>query len=113
MTQSPIAAFTAIGQYVTHPYICATITAGHPISLKAINMKHLGVREMRASYDVLQETLAQEGEVILTHHGKPFARVLPYAAPTTQMPDLKAFRARQKRQTVPTAVVIRQDRDAR
>lgn len=76
-------------------------------------MKHLGIREMRASYDVLQQTLAQEGEVILTHHGKPFARVLPYTAPTTQMPDLKAFRARQKQQTVPTAVVIRQDRDAR
>ena len=29
-------------------------------------MKELGVRELRASYDVLRETLAQEGEVILT-----------------------------------------------
>jgi antitoxin (DNA-binding transcriptional repressor) of toxin-antitoxin stability system len=76
-------------------------------------MKHLGIREMRASYDVLQETLAQEGEVILTHHGKPFARVLPYAAPEARMPDLKSFRARQTRQSVPTAVIIRQDRDAR
>ena len=76
-------------------------------------MKRLGIREMRASYEVLQEALAQEGEVILTRHGKPFARVLPYTAPATQMPDLKAFRARQKRQTVPSAVVIRQDRDAR
>ena len=76
-------------------------------------MKHLGVRELRASYDVLRETLAQEGEVILTHHGKPFARVLPYAPAATQMPDLKVFRARQKLQAVPTAEVIRQDRDAR
>jgi antitoxin (DNA-binding transcriptional repressor) of toxin-antitoxin stability system len=76
-------------------------------------MKHLGVRELRASYDVLQETLAREGEVLLTHHGKPFARVLPYAAPATRMPDLKAFRSKQKRQSVPTAEVIRQDRDAR
>lgn len=75
-------------------------------------MKHLGVREMRASYEVLQETLALEGEVILTHHGRPFARVLPYAAPKSQMPSLKTFRARQKRQTVPTATLIRQDRDA-
>ena len=76
-------------------------------------MKHLGVRDLRANCDVLQETLAQEGEVILTHHGKPFARVLPYTAPATAMPDLKAFRARQKQQVVPTAVAIRQDRDAR
>ncbi|MEP7083565.1 MAG: prevent-host-death protein [Betaproteobacteria bacterium] len=76
-------------------------------------MKHLGVREMRVSYDVLQETLAQEGEVILTHHGKPFARVLPYTASRPQMPSLKEFRSRQKRQATPTAVVIREDRDSR
>ena len=76
-------------------------------------MKHLGVREMRASYEVLQKTLAEEGEVILTHHGKPFARVLPYSTPPKQMPDLSAFRAKQKRQLVPTSVIIRQDRDER
>ena len=76
-------------------------------------MKQLGVRELRASYDVLQETLAREGEVLLTHHGKPFARVLPYAPPAAQMPDLRAFRAKQKPQAVPTAALIRQDRDER
>ena len=76
-------------------------------------MKHLGVREMRASYDVLRQTLEVEGEVILTHHGKPFARVLPYAEPRKQMPDLRVFRALQKRQTVPSSVTIRQDRDER
>ncbi|MFM9912827.1 MAG: type II toxin-antitoxin system Phd/YefM family antitoxin [Methylophilaceae bacterium] len=44
-------------------------------------MKTLGVRQIRASYDVLVNTLATEGEVVLTHHGKPFARVLPFEAP--------------------------------
>lgn len=76
-------------------------------------MKHLGVREMRVSYDVLKETLATEGEVILTHHGKPFARVLPYAEPRSQMPSLKDFRSRQSPQSIPTAVLIRADRDSR
>ena len=38
-------------------------------------MKELTVREMRQSYIVLKEALETEGEVILTHHGKPFARV--------------------------------------
>ena len=76
-------------------------------------MKELGVRELRASYDVLRETLAQEGEVILTHHGKPFARVLPYVDPKATMPDLRAFRLRQKRQEIPSSVYIRQDRDER
>ena len=76
-------------------------------------MKQLGVREMRASYDVLRETLEKEGEVILTHHGKPFARVTPYTEPTARMPDLRAFRAKQKVQAIPSSVLIRQDRDER
>jgi antitoxin (DNA-binding transcriptional repressor) of toxin-antitoxin stability system len=76
-------------------------------------MKHLGVREMRASYDVLRETLEREGEVILTHHGKPFARVLPYVPTSARMPDHRAFRARQKYQEIPSSVLIRQDRDER
>ena len=74
-------------------------------------MKFIGVREMRAGYDVLQETLAREGEVILTRHGKPFARVLPYGEAARRMPSLKAFRARQKRQAIPSSAVIRQERD--
>jgi prevent-host-death family protein len=74
-------------------------------------MKYLGVREMRAGYDMLQETLAREGEVILTRHGKPFARVLPYSESPGKMPSLKQFRARQKQQKVPSSVRIREERD--
>jgi len=40
-------------------------------------MRTLGIREVRQRYQILKETLDAEGEVILTHHGKPFARVLP------------------------------------
>ena len=40
-------------------------------------MRTLGIREVRQRYEILKETLDAEGEVILTHHGKPFARVLP------------------------------------
>ena len=75
-------------------------------------MKTLGVREMRAGYDVLHKALEQEGEVLLTHHGKPFARVLPYA-PKSKMPSLKAFRAKQIIQATPSEVLIREDRDSR
>jgi antitoxin (DNA-binding transcriptional repressor) of toxin-antitoxin stability system len=76
-------------------------------------MKFLGVREMRAGYDVLQETLARAGEVILTRHGKPFARVLPYSEAARKMPSLKQFRSGQKRQKVPSSVGIREERDGR
>ena len=78
-------------------------------------MKTLGIREMRASYEVLNKALEQEGEVLLTHHGKPFARVLPLAADAAprRLPSLKAFRARQKLQSIPSETLIREDRDGR
>lgn len=82
-------------------------------------MKTLGVREVRQRYEVLKETLEKEGEVILTHHGKPFARVLPLTTMTQQQmraaraKELAEFRASQPMQTVPSEVLIREDRDAR
>lgn len=51
-------------------------------------MKTLGMREIRASSGVLAEALLETGEVILTNHGKPFARVLPYEAPA-ELPKRK------------------------
>ncbi|HQR50841.1 MAG TPA: hypothetical protein PKW44_04305 [Methylophilaceae bacterium] len=80
-------------------------------------MKTLGVRQIRASYDVLVETLAAEGEVVLTHHGKPFARVLPFeeaaVATRPKARSMAAFRDTMPFQEVPSEVLIREDRDAR
>jgi antitoxin (DNA-binding transcriptional repressor) of toxin-antitoxin stability system len=78
-------------------------------------MKTLGVREMRASYGALETALKEEGEVILTHHGKPFARVLPIEAPVPprKMPSLAEHRAKIPFQTISSEVLIREDRDAR
>ena len=80
-------------------------------------MKTLGVREIRASYGVLVATLAAEGEVVLTHHGKPFARVLPFEELTsTARPkarSMKWLRDQMPMQTVGSEVLIREDRDAR
>ena len=42
-------------------------------------MSELSVREMRAGYHVITEALERDGEVVLTHHGKPFAKVVPIA----------------------------------
>jgi prevent-host-death family protein len=36
------------------------------------------MRALRQRYEVLKETLETEGQVILTHHGKPFARIVPH-----------------------------------
>lgn len=57
-------------------------------------MSELSVREMRAGYHVISEALERDGEVILTHHGKPFARVVPIASPADA--DTAAAERRRK-----------------
>ena len=42
-------------------------------------MRELSVREMRAGYGAISEALEADGEVVLTHHGKPFARLVPFS----------------------------------
>ena len=80
-------------------------------------MKTLGIREIRASSNVLVEALLEEGEVILTNHGKPFARVLPFEAPIEapirQPMSMKWLRDQMTPLTIGSEVGIREDRDAR
>jgi antitoxin (DNA-binding transcriptional repressor) of toxin-antitoxin stability system len=67
-------------------------------------MRELSVREMRAGYGAISEALATDGELILTHHGKPFAKVVPLT-PGVDVPDAaaeqreraRAWAARQRR----------------
>lgn len=80
-------------------------------------MKTLGMREIRASSTVLIEALSESGEVVLTNHGKPFARVLPFEAPTeTSLRaaiSMKWLRDRMPVVDRGSEVGIREDRDAR
>ena len=78
-------------------------------------MKNLNIREIRHELAHLDELLAREGEVILTRHGKPMARVLPIEqeSGTLRLPSLKWLRDKMPRQTVGSEVMIREDRDAR
>lgn len=75
-------------------------------------MKKLTVRQMRQSYSVLRETLAAEGEIVLTHHGKPFARITPVDSPRTYRSHAK-LRASMPMQQEGSAALIRADRDER
>ncbi len=80
-------------------------------------MKTLGVREIRASYGVLVATLAAEGEVVLTHHGKPFARVLPFESAETP-PKRKPISMKWLHDQMPmleegTDIYIQEERNAR
>ena len=78
-------------------------------------MRNLNIREIRQELSHLDELLATEGEVIVTRHGKPIARVLPMetAAPARRLPSLKWLRDQMPFQEIPSEVLIREDRDAR
>ena len=76
-------------------------------------MQTLGIREIRQRYEILKETLEAEGEVILTHHGKPFARVLPLepVKPRPKWTSHAELRAAMPFQTVGSEVLIAEERE--
>ncbi len=76
-------------------------------------MQTLGIREIRQRYEILKETLEAEGEVILTHHGKPFARVLPLepVKPRPKWTSHAELRASMPLQTVGSEVLLAEERE--
>jgi antitoxin (DNA-binding transcriptional repressor) of toxin-antitoxin stability system len=59
-------------------------------------MREFSVREMRAGYGAIAAALESDGEVVLTHHGKPFAKVTAFTGEPT--PDeVEAERRRRSR----------------
>jgi prevent-host-death family protein len=75
-------------------------------------MRSVSVREMRAALPRLEQLLQDEGEIVITRHGKPVARVLPTAA-AGGIPSRAELRRRMRRVEVGSEVLIREDRDAR
>lgn len=75
-------------------------------------MKTLNVRELRAEMPRLRELLAQEHELLLVSNGEPMARILPMPR-KRQVKSLAAHRARMPMLEVPSAVLIREERDRR
>ena len=76
------------------------------------NMRSLSIREVRAALGNIEELVEQEGELLITRHGKPVARLVPVER-RRAMPSHKAFRDSMPLQEIPSAVLIREDRDAR
>lgn len=76
-------------------------------------MRRVGVREMRELLPELERALAEAGEILLTRHGRPIARVTPAASGHPVRWSTATLRARMKPLDVPSEVLIRQDRDER
>jgi len=75
-------------------------------------MRSLSIREVRAALGSIEELVEREGELVITRHGKPVARIVPVQE-RRPMPSHKAFRATMPFQEIPSEVLIREDRDAR
>jgi len=75
-------------------------------------MTTLNIREMRAALTRLDEILTREGEILVTKRGRAIARLVP-VRPAASMPSHADLRARMPRLTVPSEVLVRQDRDGR
>lgn len=75
-------------------------------------MKTLTIREAREGLSHPEEMFAGQEEVLVVRRGEPVARILPVAS-KRKVRSLAAFRATIPFQDTPSAVVVREDRDAR
>ncbi len=75
-------------------------------------MRELSIREMRAVLGRLDELVEEEGEVVVTRHGVPVARILPTRGAKVP-PSHRALRESMSPMPLPSEVLVRQDRDER
>ena len=71
-------------------------------------MKTLTIRE---GLSHPEQMFADTNEVLVVCRGEPVARIF-LAKPKMRLRSLAAFRTRQPMQTIPSEVLIREDRDA-
>lgn len=75
-------------------------------------MKTLTIREARRGLSHPEQMFADTNEVLVVCRGEPVARILP-AQPKMRVRSLAAFRASQPMQSIPSEVLVREDRGAR
>lgn len=75
-------------------------------------MRQLSIREVRAELGRLDQVVQQAGEVLITRHGVPLARLLPVKG-SRQRPDHAELRAAMPRLETASERLIRQERDER
>ena len=75
-------------------------------------MKQVSIRDVRSVLSHLDDVLAAEGELVITRHGKPIARLLPVGE-GAGMPSHADFRKTMPRLRTGSEVAVRADRDGR
>lgn len=75
-------------------------------------MKTLSIREIRKELAQLDDLIAREGEVVVTRHGEPIARLLPLRS-KRKMPSHADLRASMPRLRKGSEKHVRAERDER
>jgi len=73
-------------------------------------VRRVSIREIRSALSHVEELLEREGEVIITRHGKPVARVLPVDRPRP-IPSRRDLRQSMEPLPVPSEEMVRRERD--
>ncbi len=78
-------------------------------------MRSLTMREVRAALARLEPLLAREGEVVVTRHGRPVAKLVPVrpAGRKKRMPSHAGLRTAMPRLKTGSESLVRADRDGR
>lgn len=72
----------------------------------------MSIREAREALTHLEEIIEREGEITVTRHGRPVARIVALHGPRAA-PSHADLRASLPRQDVPSEVLLRRERDER
>lgn len=75
-------------------------------------MRALSIREVRAALGRIEEIVEEEGELLITRHGKPVARIVPLDR-VRPIPPRRALRESMPPLPVSSAELIRRERDER
>lgn len=73
-------------------------------------MRNMSIRELRESLSTIGEIVEQNGEVVLTRHGRALVRLVP-VNPCRSVPGHADLRAGMPRMTVPSEELVRADRE--
>ena len=74
-------------------------------------MRTMSIRELRDSLSSIGEIVDRDGEVVLTRHGRPLAKVVSLR-PSRSAPSHADLRAGMPYLPVPSEQLVRADRDA-
>ncbi|MDP2809001.1 MAG: hypothetical protein Q8O34_02505 [Rhodocyclaceae bacterium] len=76
-------------------------------------MRTITIREAREGLSHPEQLFTDNDEVVVMRRGEPIARILPIKTAKPKFRSLAAFRASQPFQTIPSEVLIAEDREDR